>query len=46
MREGGGVEGVVSISLYYIQELLIRLTDDRDPFFLYTLSIGDDDFTQ
>jgi len=26
------------------QNLVIRLTDEKDPFFLYTLSLGEDDF--
>ncbi len=27
-----------------LQELLIRLTDDSDPFFLFTLALGEGDF--
>lgn len=27
-----------------LQELLVRLTDESDPFFLYSLALGEDDF--
>ena len=30
--------------LFDLQELVVRLTDERDLFFLYTLRIGEEDF--
>ena len=36
---------VLSVTaLSFPQELLVRLTDERDPFFLYTLALGEEDF--
>lgn len=32
------------ISQIHTQELLVRLTDETDPFFLYTLALGEADF--
>ena len=35
------------ISLYSVfssQELVVRLTDETDPFFLFTLALGEEDF--
>ena len=29
---------------FHMQELTLRLTDDLDPFFLYSLTLSEDDF--
>ena len=31
-------------SIHVAQELIVRLTDEADPFFLYTLALGEADF--
>lgn len=32
------------VTMFIIQELVVRVTDEADPFFVYSLVIGEDDF--
>ena len=38
------VEIQTTTSPLHRKDLLVRLTDDKDPFFLYNLCLGEDDF--
>lgn len=46
MDVNGYIDGLMDAYSYIHQELMVRLTDESDPFFLFTLTINEDDFQQ
>lgn len=35
---------IFEINILFLQDLVVRLTEDSDPFFLYNLVISEEDF--